>query len=253
MLKSLLTISLVFFACGWASAQSFETASIKPSKAAGEGMHMQSNAGGLYTAENITLKNLIMQAYDVREHQLAGLPDWIGSQRYDITARPESYAETRKVDNTQMKTMLQAMLAERCRLAVHRETKEGPVYSLVVAKGGPKLQDAGPDKKGVGMSAGRGMLQGHENTTAMIARALSDRVARTIVDNTGLTGNYNFTLKWMPDADKAPGLGLPEPSATADGPSLFTAIQEQLGLKLEPAKGPVEILVIDHVEKPSDN
>jgi uncharacterized protein (TIGR03435 family) len=172
--------------------------------------------------------------------------------------------------------MLQALLQDRFKLTLHRETKELPVYSLVVAKNGPKLQEAkpaepdgngirGPDgRPAVGghfVRMARGELNGHSLGMADIVRLLTQQLGRTVLDRTGLTGNYDFTLQWTPDEGQPPGFKEPAggqgigSSAPRDSswPSIFTAIQEQLGLKLESQRGPVEILVIDHAERPSPN
>ncbi len=140
-----------------------------------------------------------------------------------------------------MMLMLQTLLAERFKLTIHRETKEIPIYALVAAKNGPRLQEA-KDKDKIGsMSIGRGMLRG-QTTLADLARYLSSSADRPVMDRTGLTAGFEINLQWSPDT-----------SPEASGPSLFTAVQEQLGLKLESSKGPVELLVIDHAERPSGN
>jgi uncharacterized protein (TIGR03435 family) len=162
--------------------------------------------------------------------------------------------------------MLQALLADRFKLTIHRETKDLPAYALVIAKNGPKLQEAKPgtypeDGKG---HAGRilmdpGQLTGQGLPIATLAEFLSEWLGRTVLDQTGLKGNYDFTLKWTPE----PGQGMmlrgpegsnpgPEGGPPTDSPAI-TAIQEELGLKVESTKAPVEVLVIDHVEKPSEN
>ena len=173
--------------------------------------------------------------------------------------------------------MLQALLANRFKLAVHRETKDLPGYALVVAKNGPKLHDAKPGDtypngiKGPDGQPGQGLmimgglggpLTGQGINIENLVRVLSQQLGRTILDETGLTGKYDFTLKWTPDDRAGPisaanqGGGSRSddaPSSDSSGPSIFTAIQEQLGLKLESRKVPVEMLVIDHVEAPSEN
>jgi uncharacterized protein (TIGR03435 family) len=185
----------------------------------------------------------------------------------------------RKLDPEQRKDarqqMTQALLADRFKLSIHRETKELPVYALVVAKNGPKLQEAKPDatysnglkgpdgvaRKGV-MRMGLGEVTGQGLSISSFARLLSQQLGRTVIDKTGLTANYDFTLHWTPEEGEGQlfkGTGLAPQGADSaapaesSGPSLFSAIQEQLGLKLESQKGPVEIIVIDHVEKPSQN
>ena len=173
--------------------------------------------------------------------------------------------------------MLRALLADRFQLTLHRETKDLPIYALVIAKNGLKLHEAKPDDtypngikgpdgralKGAHlMRMGRGELTGQALATDELVRLLSQQLGRTVLDKTGLKGNYDFTLKWTPDDSEAPMLkgpaGGPPSGGNAappesSGTSIFTAIQEQLGLKLESQKGPVEVLVIDHVEKPSEN
>jgi uncharacterized protein (TIGR03435 family) len=157
-----------------------------------------------------------------------------------------------------MKQMVQAMLVERFGLAYHRETKEMPVYALVVGKNGPKLADSLPDTQ-ISNMIGRGTLESRHIKMSDLAKILAIPLGRSVVDKTGLTGDYDFTMKWTPDlGESMKPKGLPEgPPAEApqpsDGPSLFTAIQEQLGLKLEGQKGPVETFVIDRAEKPSEN
>jgi uncharacterized protein (TIGR03435 family) len=143
-------------------------------------------------------------------------------------------------------------LADRFQLKLHRETKDEPVYALVVGKSGTKLQQSsGNEASGFrGLRIGRGQFTGSVATLEMLTTALANQVGRPVLDRTGLNGSFNFKLEWIPDA--APGGDAPSPSDST-GPSLFTALQEQLGLKLESARGPVEILVIDHVERPGEN
>jgi uncharacterized protein (TIGR03435 family) len=159
--------------------------------------------------------------------------------------------------------MLQALLAERCKMMTHRETKDLPVFSLVIAKNGPKLVEANPDEI-TSISTSRNgaseLITGKARSIADLARWLSVSLGCPVLDMTGLTGKYDFKLEWTPDdAPTQPSAGgaasNPPPPASVDssGPSLFTAIQEQLGLKLESGKGPVEIIVIDHIERPSGN
>jgi len=252
---------------------SFEVASIKPNHSAGSFISMRMAPGGRFTANNITAKQLIENAYDIRGFQISGGPKWLDSTKYDIVAKAADSPQ--KDENTlsesernllvnRNRQRLQSLLASRFNLQCHSTTKEGTVYELLVAKNGPKLQvthgqELSPNR---GMRMRPGQLEGQSATISFLARALSGQLGRTVVDKTGLTGLYNFTLQWTPDQRqtqmfKGPGAGPGEPdgAATPDtsGPSIFTAVQEQLGLKLESAKGPVEILVIDHVEPPSEN
>jgi len=205
----------------------------------------------------------------------------VNSDRYDIEAKMDGATadEVRKLSGEQNQStrehMLQALLVDRFKLTLHRETRELPLYSLVVAKNGSKLQESKPgepDKRGFKtpdghpmaqghfFRMGMGQLDGHSIGTGDIARVLAQQLGRKVVDNTGLTANYDFTLKWTPEEGQGPAFREPEAGpgagstpAPETGPSIFTALQEQLGLKLESQKGPVEILVIDHVEKPSEN
>jgi len=256
--KKLGRILLAAAAIGLASAQAFEVASIKPSEPGGHGVQIQIAPGGRLVAKNVNVKFLIQQAYGVRDFQITGGPGWIGSERYDIVAKPEGEGD---VTPDQLKPMIQALLAERFKLTLHRETKELPVYALVVAKNGPKLQEVegGPTKtKGAQMRMGRGLLNAQAVSMTMLATSLSNQLGRSVIDKTGLTGNYDVKLEWTPDEGQSfgPKEGGPEgapPPPSASGPSIFTAVQEQLGLKLEPQKGPVEILIIDRIEKATEN
>lgn len=253
----------------------FEVASIKPSPPDEQHFMIQFQPGGGLRATGVTLKMLITQAYDVREFQVSGGPGWINTERYDIVARPEHNADSdlppedpRKMSDEQRKTLgeqlrarLVALLADRFRLKVHRETQQAPAYALVVGKNGPKLKqaEAGSEARGR-MRMGRGELNGDGVKLEFLAQVLANQLGRPVVDKTGLTGNYDIKLAWTPDPGQPapPPLGPPpglEPSPVPDpsGPSIFTAIEEQLGLRLESQKGPIETIVIDSVEKPSEN
>jgi bla regulator protein blaR1 len=263
-----------------ASAPAYEVASIKPDKSGDPGFKIMNTANGL--TATTTLRMLIRVAYGVEDHQISGAPNWVSSDKYEIEARMDSPTadSLRKLSEDEgglvRGRMLQALLADRFKLSLYREAKELPVYSLVIAKNGPKLQEAkpgepdgdgikGPDgRPAVGghfFRMGRGQLNGHSLGMADVVRLLSQQLGRTVVDKTGLTGNYDFTLQWTPDESQGPMFKGAEggqapasaPPPDSSGPSIFTALQEQLGLKLESQKGPVEILVIDHVEKPSAN
>jgi bla regulator protein BlaR1 len=262
------------------TAPVYEVASIKPNKSGERMVRMMGRPDG-FTGTNMTLQMLIRNAYGVEDNQISGGPSWLGSEKYDMEAKMDSSVadELRKLSEDQRtlerRRMLQALLADRFKLTLHRESKELPVYALVIAKNGPKLQEAkpgdtypngikGPD--GVGsagfMRMGRGELTGQGLPMGSVVRLLTQQLGRTVLDKTGLAGKYDLTLKWTPDESEAPMLKGPEggpqgmggtASPDSSGPSIFTAIQEQLGLKLESQKGPVEIIVIDHAEKPSDN
>jgi uncharacterized protein (TIGR03435 family) len=154
----------------------------------------------------------------------------------------------------QHQLMMQSLLADRFQLRVHHATKMLPVYDLVVAKGGLKLKETAEDENS-GWSKGRGSYSGHRISTDDLVFILSNEVGRIIVDKTGLAGKYDIALKWTPDemAASAGQQANASPPAADAPPSIFTALEEQLGLKLESAKGPVDTIVVDHVEKPSEN
>ncbi|HEY1758742.1 MAG TPA: TIGR03435 family protein [Bryobacteraceae bacterium] len=223
----------------------FEVATIKPSPPQEQGhtdtrMSSDTDTGKL-NYSNVNLKEVIGKAYKVQQYQITG-PGWIETERYDIVARfaPHSAAD-------QVPLMLQALLAERFKLTLHRDTKELPMYALVVAKGGPKFKSSETE---TGVSSNSSRTHWHVTAKAnmrVFAEFLSDEAGRPVVDQTGLTGSYELTLDWAPD-------DAPVANDGAAGPSIFTALQEQLGLKLDPAKGPVEILVIDRAERtPGEN
>lgn len=259
----------------------FEVASIKPADPDSRNSGIRVIPGGGLQLTNIPLRMLVTFAYNVQRFQVSGGPDWIDKEKYDILAKPEhpeGPSDLKKVSDgdfkvleEQLRERARSLLAERFQLAVHRETKEGPIYALVVAKGGPKLteskeQGAGPRH----MMLGRGRLNVQRSSTEMLAKSLADSLGRPVIDRTGLTKNYDFELNWTPEPGEGgnfgpggpggPG-GPPPPgeklerTSTPDlsGPSIFTAVQEQLGLKLESTKGPVPMIVIDKMEKPSAN
>ena len=255
-----------------APAYEFETASIKPNKSGGTSFRSGFTADG-FRSEDASVRWLIQQAYGVSDFFLSGVSDWLNTERFDVEAKMDiSVADTlSKLTPAQLnlarQKMLQALLAERFNLKIHRETKDAPVYFLVIGKNGPKLQDAKTDDTrgflNADGTAARSRIQigtGSKTyawSTSMksLAEFLTMELSRPVVDKTGLTGVYDFTLEWMPDApppsspDAANGVTLPG----VPGASLFTALQEQLGLKLEPGKSPIEVIVIDHVERPSGN
>ena len=189
--------------------------------------------------DNITLYNLILNAYHLSQFQLAGGPKWVASEPFNIEARFP--AEARK----QMPEMLQTLLADRFKLVVHRETRILPVFYLTVAKGGAKLEKTNPDEEGhTGSSSGPRQLKATAASLSMLANMLIGAVGAPVEDKTGIEGAYNFNLQFAPMQGATP-----EDDAR---PSLFSALQ-QIGLKLEPFKGPVEMLVIDSAQMPEWN
>jgi uncharacterized protein (TIGR03435 family) len=255
----------------------FVVASIKPSSPdASDGFMTNIGRGRVsdtFSARNLTLMNLVKAAYGIpfgtTDSRITGAPKWLDSEKYDVEAKIDSAAvdELNKLSPDQrtlaQRQMLQALLADRCKMMIHRETKDLPIYSLVITKNGPKLVEANPDEV-TSISASRDgaseIITGKARSIADLARWLSVSLGCPVLDMTGLTGKYDYKLEWTPDdspAQTVPGSASDRtpPLASADsiGPSLFTAIQEQLGLKLVAGKGPVEIIVIDHIERPSGN
>jgi bla regulator protein blaR1 len=217
--------------------------------------------GGRFNAANVTVKELIIFAYNLKDQQLSGGPGWTASETFDVVGKPESSANP-----DQIRQMMQALLADRFKLTMRRESKELSVYNLVTAKNGPKLPESkaeaapGPGGPRRMVRMGRGQLDGQQMSMATLADVLSKMAGRTVIDKTGLTANYDVKLEWTPDAGEPmmhamppEGAGPPPPVADGSGISLFTAIQEQLGLKLEAQKGMVDVFAIERVEKPSEN
>lgn len=246
LLLLLLVLLATQLAGGQRSAPAFEVATIKPTGSSTDGhTHINYPPGDRFSASNITLLNLMQWAYDMPEKQILEGPPWLGSTRFDIQAT----ADTDRVkgltgvqDRDLKRRMVQALLADRFHLKLHQEARPLPAYDLIVAKGGLKLQPSKSNGKSYGV--GRTHFNGEGLTMTMIAEELSLIAGRVVVDKTNLADRYDLKLEWA--ADDAP-------AGDNSGPSLFTAIQEQLGLKLEAAREPVPVLVIDHVEAPSPN
>jgi uncharacterized protein (TIGR03435 family) len=239
------------------SSPAFEVAVIRPNPGDTTGhSHIWSSASdGNFKAQNVTTMELIRYAFGMPETRISGGPGWMRSAKFDVEAKSDSAldARLRGLDSAsareQKQHMLQALLADRFALKVHKETRELPIYALVVAKGGPRFQPSKINGTTINNGNANITVTGSDHTVALLAEQLSRTLGRVVVDKTGLDGRYELTLKWATD-EAAPGTG----GAGADsGPSIFTAIQEQLGLKLESGKGPVPILVVDHLEKPSEN
>jgi bla regulator protein blaR1 len=232
----------------------FEVASVKPSNSDDRRPFFNFQNEGQFTARNITGKRLIQTAYMLKDFQISGGPSWLGSDLYDISAKPEQPAPWEQVLQ-----MIQSLLAERFQLAIRRETREMPAYALVVAKNGPKMKAADEAAAKV-IRIRRGLLTAPQADMRMLAGQLSNFLGRNVIDKTGLTGLYDVKLEWVPDEYQIAmfsGMGVPEgfgaPPADWHGPSIFTALEEQLGLKLESQKGPVEMFMIERVERPSAN
>lgn len=231
-----------------AQPPSFDVASIKPNRSGGGGSAIR-GASGQITMDNVSLSKVTLWAYgipDDREYALVG-PEWLSTERFNIQAKFPADSSPQLV-----RQMTQTLLAERFKLALHRETRQMPVYALVVAKRGPKLHAAEDGQPRTSSRPGR--LDATKITMQKLADLLARLIGREVVDETGLKGVFDFTLEWSPDETQK--LAQPDagPAGGTSGPSLFTALQEQLGLKLEGRKGPVQVLVVDHIEKaPTEN
>ena len=230
----------------------FEVASIKPSDPATNGSNFSFNRGTGLTTRNATVKALMEMAYDVRSFQIAGGPGWLETDHYDIAAKnatddPTPPLATYNTDALRPSRLrLQALLAERFQLKIHRETKELPAYALVAAKGGAKLEDRPGDDPNSGITTYCGRIVANHIDMETVALVLSREVGRPVIDRTGLKGRYDFKLTWTPDSG-------PCSAGTPERPSLFAALQEDLGLRLEAIKAPTEIIVIDSAAKPTAN
>ena len=233
---------------------SFEVATIKPSKSDGPGKAFQLR-GRNFTTLNTTLTDLITFAYDLQPRQITGGPAWMESDKYDLAAIPDKPG----VPNTkQLKTMVEKLLTDRFQLKFHHDKKEMTVFAITVAKTGPKLTESVNNTNGVpGLGfRGLGNLVVRNATIADFAGVMqTTALDRPVLDQTELKGRYDFTLNWTPDEAQFGGRGgqVPPPANGTAPPDLFTAMQQQLGLKMDSVKAPVDVLVIDHVEKPSEN
>lgn len=212
----------------------FEVASIKPS-APGAGGTTIYNSPERFRIDGATVKYLIGYAYDLRQFQIVDAPGWADAERYDVVAKAQG-----SMSDTRIRLMVENLLVERMSLAVHREKKEMSIFALIVAKGGLKLraspQPAGPTARGP-----EGRLEGTNLTLEMLASLLADRVGRPVHDRTGITGQFDIQLQWAPDG------------SSDTGPSIFTALQGQLGLRLQTERAPTDVLVVEHVDRPAPN
>jgi len=281
-MKKLAVVSLaavVLFAQSERKKLAFEVVSIKPNDSGDHLGGVGDAPGGRITYSNIHLRQLIVLAYGERlaggnlpvNMQITGLPGWATTDRYDVQAQPEAgFTPTRQ----QTQEMLQSMLGDRFKLKIRREAKDTPIYALVVGKNGVKMKLSedqtplspaglppasagpvnmtmtGPIPRGMVFN-GMGQLRAGGQTMAVLAGLLTSQTDRKVVDKTGLTGLYNIDLRWTPEQLNGrlpPGLE----SGTTD-PTLFTAIQEQLGLRLVPETGPVDTFVVESVQRPSEN
>ncbi len=234
----------------------FDVVSVKPSAPdEHNSFEFRNMPGGTVRMMGTPLRMIIMQAYDVKAFQISGGPDWVRTDRWDILAKAEGVEG--RLPSAQEYPMLRAMMEDRFQLKTHSETKEMPVYALVVGKNGPKLvPNAGAGQQ---FRSRPTIIDVKKGGTAALAAWLSRQVGRVVIDKTELKGEYDYTLEYVPEPGQggAESIGLPpempRPHDEATGPSIFTALQEQLGLRLVSEKGPVVMVVIDRVERPSAN
>jgi uncharacterized protein (TIGR03435 family) len=235
----------------------YEVASIRPANPKELFVRIEAGAGGSFHATSITLQQLVMSAYNVRDFQVSGGPGWVGTERYNVLAKPEeaepplpstSSRATFESRAERERERLRNLLKDRFQLVIRWETRQLPVYALTIAKGGLKMKPApaGPTV----LQGSHGRLMGKAVTIDRVKRVLTDVLGRPVVDEAGLTGSFDFKLEWTPEASPSADPSQVLPPA---GESIFAAIQEQLGLKVESKKGPVETIVIEKAEKPSEN
>ena len=243
-----------------AAQQRFEVASIKQNDSGSRASNCCGSRGRL-VGTNITLEMLISTAYKVYDFQVAGGPGWVNTDRYDIEAKPPDDSPGNENQDILLGPMLQRLLEERFKLTVRRETREMPVFALTVAKGGSKLKSekcTAPDPNTRQRSADvcgfsvmdNQLIRATQIDMPRFISMLTFWVRRPIMDKTGFNGTFDVDLRWNPN--EAAAADATRPPADA-GPSIFTALEEQLGLKLESTRGPVEVLVIDRVERPTQN
>lgn len=256
-----------------ASRPSFEVATIRPMASGGRvelpngGFVTQGPTitwkGGILTLRNYSLRKIIVQSWNVKDYQVLG-PAWLDSESFQIVAK----APPRTTED-EARVLCQSLLAERFGLILHREQRELPIYALVRGKGSPKLRkgseahDSNSEEapvRAVTSKLSEGHVESPKASLSWLAETLTRRLGRPVVDETGIRGEYFISLDWMPDPGDPPifpGGKTPPPGYVSDptaGPSIFTAIHDQLGLKLEARKGMVDVLVIDHIERtPTEN
>jgi uncharacterized protein (TIGR03435 family) len=235
----------------------FDVATIKLSNPATPGRQFMAK-GHEFITINTTLNDLITFAYGLNIRQIVRGPAWLASEKYDLDVKSEGGSQP---TDAQWKMMIQKLMADRFKLTYHHESRELPAYVLTVGKNGPKLKTSEADPgalPGIGFRGFGNMPVSNASMADFAAMMQGSVLDRPMIDRTGLKARYDFVLKWTPDDSqfigmRPPGASLPGNDKPDAPPSLFTAIQEQLGLKLESAKAAVDVLVIDHVEMPSPN
>jgi uncharacterized protein (TIGR03435 family) len=250
--RRILTAALLLcFSVRLLDAQAFEVASVHPHSPGDARFGVKMPVNGQFAATGVVTKLLVMLAYDVQESQIVGGPDWFATDKWDVQAKSGD-GSTHSSEETLH--MLRSMLEERFGLRIHRETQQRPAYVLTVAKGGPKFKS--PEESGsTNYRITRNSISLERGDIARMAQFLSTALGRPVIDQTGLSGIYDLSLQWddapVPEGG-VPGLDTPAVPGNDRG-SIFTAIQDDLGLRLESRRAPVEVIVVDRVERPSEN
>jgi uncharacterized protein (TIGR03435 family) len=235
-------------ACAAASAQQFEVASIKASTGENNGSSGINTGHGRLDANNVTLQRCIIGAWGVGPHQIFGGPAWLSTDRFEISAKADQPTD----DDALLNLMLRALLADRFKLALHTETRTMQAYVLEVGKAGAKLTKTGKSTPGGASTTTNGTntgtsIQARQTSMDLFAKVLAREMGLPVVDRTGLSGDFDFNISWTPDRIRAAA------PADSDLPTIFTAVQDQLGLRLRAEKVPIEVLIIDRAEKPTEN
>jgi uncharacterized protein (TIGR03435 family) len=237
-------ITIVLSSVALAQPSAFEVASIHAADVNDERPGLIGFPPGRFSVTNTDLKALIWWAYELQPYQIKGAPRWAESAKWNIEAKAD-----RTTVLSQVRLMTQSLLADRFKLKTHWDTRQDQIYKLVIANSGPKFREAADPTKLGPLHFSGGLWAGHARPLSVLINLLTRYLGRYVVDDTGLTSNYDFELRFTPD----PGSPLADGVQDTNAPSIFTALQEQLGLRLESARGPVKVLVIDRAEKPSEN
>lgn len=247
----------ILVGCGLVlNAAHYEVASIKPNHDSDSQFMFRIEPSGTVAATGITLRRLMMTAYGVQGFRIVGGPDWVSSRRWDLQATHEG-----AVSAEQVHEMLRALIEERFRLRTHAEMRNIPVYELVIDHRGARVPAPRSTEEKPSIQVASGLIQLTNATPATFASQLSYALGRPVIDKTNLEGNFDFALKWKqlpnedggPTTSGSPQVANPESASREDGPSVFTAIWEQLGLRLKSGRGPVMVVVIDDVQMPTPN
>jgi uncharacterized protein (TIGR03435 family) len=244
-MKAALKFAFVLLTPALLAAQtpvSFEVASVRPNRSGSLNTRIDLMEGGRLRITNASLKTLVRNAYGLQAFQFDGGPAWLDTDMYDIEAKT---GRQEKITEAELPALLQSLLADRFHLKTHWESREATVYALRIDKGGLKMKASGGDETPL-VDTGRGVnrmhIKGVGQPLSVLTQNLANRLGRIVTDRTGLTGKFDFAIEWDPQSD-----------AEAAGPSLFTVLKEQLGLRLDTEKGHMDVLVVDSAEKPSDN